>query len=633
MSYKHLDYRPEVDGLRALAILSVFIYHLNPSWLAGGFLGVDIFFVISGYLITRIITNEMASGQFSFKTFYQRRIKRIYPVFILVVALASIFSSMFFIRSEGELLRKTIELAPVFASNFYLAYRQGYWDMSANENPILHLWSLAVEEQYYLFFPIILFFAFKKTKNTAVFMKVVIGLFVFFMLTNFIPQTAYEKIGIYNIYYTSNLRFPELLVGSFIALLPRSSNQNKNTAISLISLFGLLLCLFLFNKDLPYLVGVAILLPCFLTASLIYSTQTSNIIKKVFSFKPMVWVGKLSYSLYLFHWLFIAIAHYITGTNTLSKNIVLFIIAATFICSIVSYYLLEQPLRKSKLNFKQAVILLYFIPSLSVIGYNIMAKKWVMERTNYANNEVAQDEVENALPTYLPTYLPPNIALIGDSHAGHLQPFLDYVGNKEGWKATFLEPEIRCYDLNAQEPLAKLSAEDKQLCQSQRLNDYSVIFVSMFYNLKRGTEPLPRITAREFKVENFDEKLKAMLVELAKTKKVYIFADIKVANRSPLRSLFLAKYGLDKFLDPLQELGNTTKTNEDLRQLVKDIPNVEFIDPTKYLPEGYLLNGRSLYIDQDHLSKFGSLQMGKNFAQQATLISEDVREKWLKTAK
>ena len=243
-----LAYRPEVDGLRALAVLSVFIYHLNENWLTGGFLGVDIFFVISGYLITRIITTEMASGHFSFKTFYQRRIKRIYPVFILTIALASIFSSLFFIRAEGELLRKTIELAPIFATNFYLAYRQGYWDMSANENPILHLWSLAVEEQYYLFFPIILFFAFKRAKQTAIFMKVVLALLVIFLLTNFLPQSAYEKVGIYNLYYTSNLRFPELLVGSFLVLLPASTHSVRNQILSVLSIIGLVFCLFFYQK-------------------------------------------------------------------------------------------------------------------------------------------------------------------------------------------------------------------------------------------------------------------------------------------------------------------------------------------------------------------------------------------------
>ena len=120
--------------------------------------------------------------------------------------------------------------------------------MSANENPILHLWSLAVEEQYYLFFPIILFFAFKRAKQTAIFMKVVLALLVIFLLTNFLPQSAYEKVGIYNLYYTSNLRFPELLVGSFLVLLPASTHSVRNQILSVLSIIGLVFCLFFYQK-------------------------------------------------------------------------------------------------------------------------------------------------------------------------------------------------------------------------------------------------------------------------------------------------------------------------------------------------------------------------------------------------
>lgn len=161
----NLTYRPEIDGLRAIAVLSVMIFHLNPQWLPGGFLGVDIFFVISGFLITKIITTEIEQGTFSFASFYNRRIKRIYPVFVLVLALASIFGFLFFLRYYAESLRKTIELAVVFLSNFYLSHKQGYFDLSVNQNPIVHIWSLAVEEQYYIFFPILLALAYKKKKK------------------------------------------------------------------------------------------------------------------------------------------------------------------------------------------------------------------------------------------------------------------------------------------------------------------------------------------------------------------------------------------------------------------------------------------------------------------------------------
>lgn len=147
-----LNYRPEIDGLRAIAVLSVILFHLNPTWLPGGFLGVDIFFVISGYLITSIITQEIQNNSFSYKDFYNRRIKRIYPVFILMLAIVSVIASLFFVHHEYEELRKTIKSAALLLSNFYLAHRQGYFDLSANENPILHIWSLASNITYSFLF-------------------------------------------------------------------------------------------------------------------------------------------------------------------------------------------------------------------------------------------------------------------------------------------------------------------------------------------------------------------------------------------------------------------------------------------------------------------------------------------------
>lgn len=189
-------YRPEIDGLRALAVLSVILFHLNSQWLTGGFLGVDIFFVISGYLITSIISREMLENKFTFHHFYRRRIQRIYPVFIVTLFLASIFATIFFIRSESELLRKTIELATVFSSNFYLSAHQGYWDLNSGENPIVHIWSLAVEEQYYLFFPIILYVALRYFKQQKSLFYTAFALFIFFLITALLPNTIYEHIGL-----------------------------------------------------------------------------------------------------------------------------------------------------------------------------------------------------------------------------------------------------------------------------------------------------------------------------------------------------------------------------------------------------------------------------------------------------
>lgn len=159
---KVLSYRPDIDTLRAIAVLSVVAFHIEKNWLPGGFLGVDIFFVISGFLITMIIHREMSQGIFSFKTFYIRRIKRILPAFFAVLTATLIGGFLLFTKDDFFLLWKSALAALGFASNLYFAKGQGYFDPAQEEKPLLHIWSLSVEEQYYFVFPILLLLVVRK---------------------------------------------------------------------------------------------------------------------------------------------------------------------------------------------------------------------------------------------------------------------------------------------------------------------------------------------------------------------------------------------------------------------------------------------------------------------------------------
>lgn len=361
-------YRPEIDGLRAVAVLSVIIFHLNNRWLPGGFLGVDIFFVISGFLITNIILSEIQNSSFSFRDFYTRRIKRIYPAFIAAVSLASVIASQIFLYEDFNQMRKTIELSTVFLSNIYLGFRLGYFDLSANENPVLHIWSLAVEEQYYLLYPLLLIFCYKKTKSLRVLRNISIILFLILTATSFLPSGFYTDIlNQPNTYYLSTLRFPELLVGSMLAVYGQTENGKQQTAnskqqtengkrqlLSLLCFGALLACLFVIDKHNLFIPGMTLLLPCLLAALLIRSMQYGTLPTRILSASPIVFVGKISYSLYLYHWIFIAFAHYITGDKQLGLPAVSAVAALTAGFSLLSYYLIEQPVRKRKMTFKKA---------------------------------------------------------------------------------------------------------------------------------------------------------------------------------------------------------------------------------------------------------------------------------------
>ena len=616
-----IKYRPEIDGLRAIAVISVIIYHLNENWLSGGFLGVDIFFVISGFLITGIIITEIQQNSFSLKQFYTRRIKRIYPAFITVMALVSFIASAIFIYNDFNKLRKTIELAIAFLSNFYLGLTQGYFDLSANENPVLHIWSLAVEEQYYLIFPLILILAYKKFREIKVLFIITLILFFILLATSFIPANFYKEVLHQpNIYYLSNLRFPELLVGSLLAIYhnlsaSKQASKQASNVIAILSTLLLFSCLFLMNNDIAFIPGITLILPCIFTALIIHTTSQNNIIKLCLSNKVIVFIGKISYSLYLYHWIFIAFAYYITGEKQINNQSIAIVIILTIIFSVLSYYLIEQPIRKSKLNFKQSFLYIYFIPSLLLLGFNLYKRQTI---------RAEKEHIEQSIPVSNENHYPAKVIILGDSHSSHLEAFLNYVGNKEGWKADIFKDKFECsFIVNEQYQL-------DPNCQSvwQKDSQYKAIFISAFYDLKMGGQPVPRFRPETFIEPDFKARFKNTVKQLAMQKPVYVFANNSSVSRSPLRGYLLENYGLEKYLTPIHRMGDIDASNKIIHDLVKDIPNVYWVDAQQYLPkDSVMAEGKYLYGDQDHLTNFGAYYMAKEFSKyQRVMTPEQVKK-------
>lgn len=616
-----IKYRPEIDGLRAIAVISVIIYHLNENWLSGGFLGVDIFFVISGFLITGIIITEIQQNSFSLKQFYTRRIKRIYPAFITVMALVSFIASVIFIYNDFNKLRKTIELAIAFLSNFYLGLTQGYFDLSANENPVLHIWSLAVEEQYYLIFPLILILAYKKFREVKVLFIITLILFFILLATSFVSANFYKEVLHQpNIYYLSNLRFPELLVGSLLAIYHNLSNKVQlskqvNNILAILSTLLLFSCLFLMNNNIAFIPGITLILPCIFTALIIHTTSQNNIVKLCLSNKAIVFIGKISYSLYLYHWIFIAFAYYITGEKQINNQSIAIVTVLTIIFSVLSYYLIEQPIRKSKLNFKQSFLYIYFIPSLLLLGFNLYKRQTI---------RAEKEHIEQSIPVSNENHYPAKVIILGDSHSSHLEAFLNYVGNKEGWKADIFKDKFECsFIVNEQYQL-------DPNCQSvwQKDSQYKAIFISAFYDLKMGGQPVPRFRPETFIEPDFKARFKNTVKQLAMQKPVYVFANNSSVSRSPLRGYLLENYGLEKYLTPIHRMGDIDASNKIIHDLVKDIPNVYWVDAQQYLPkDSVMAEGKYLYADQDHLTNFGAYYMAKEFSKyQRVMTPEQVKK-------
>lgn len=444
-----INYRPDIDGLRALAVISVIIFHINPKWLPSGFIGVDIFFVLSGYLITSIIYKEILENKFSFKEFYIRRIKRILPLFFTVLILGLLICWYVFLPQDIGGVVDSAAASIIFLANRYFArLKGGYFDIGASEIPFLHLWSLSIEEQFYFVFPIILLLIFKVSFLRNNKLKVLGGMILVLLLSSFIDL---KEMGIlkWDAYYLPHLRAGEMLVGSFLAVYVAEQKRecyiNKHNFILSVLLTVLLLgILFLENIfAYPLFPGILALLPCILVALLIYVNSDNNIIKKIFSYPPIVWIGKISYSLYLWHWIILAIIRYVTQENELSTEWIFISIVLMFILSVFSYYLVENPIRKSSFNFSKSVISFYILPSIIVFTIIYSIKEYpsqIITKNLLYPDDICHNNINgNCIKGDLSKK--PQVLVVGSSHVGQLNSFIDKVGKKEGWSAVVISSD------------------------------------------------------------------------------------------------------------------------------------------------------------------------------------------------
>ncbi|HHF6941580.1 TPA: acyltransferase family protein [Haemophilus influenzae] len=369
------------------------------------------------------------------------------------------------------------------------------------------------------------------------------------------------------------------------------------------------------HNNIAFIPGVTLILPCIFTALIIHTTSQNNIIKLCLSNKVIVFIGKISYSLYLYHWIFIAFAYYITGEKQINNQSIAIVTVLTIIFSVLSYYLIEQPIRKSKLNFKQSFLYIYFIPSLLLLGFNLY-KRQIMR--------VEQKHIEQESPISNENHYPAKVIILGDSHSSHLEAFLNYVGNKEGWKADIFKDKFECsFIVNNKYQL-------DPNCQSvwQKDSQYKAIFISAFYDLKMGGQPVPRFRPETFIEPDFKARFKETVKQLAIQKPVYVFANNSSVSRSPLRGYLLENYGLEKYLTPIHRMGDIDASNKIIHDLIKDIPNVYWVDAQQYLPkDSVMAEGKYLYGDQDHLTNFGAYYMAKEFSKyQRVMTPEQVKK-------
>ena len=345
------NYRPDIDGLRAVAVLSVIFFHSGIPLFSGGYVGVDIFFIISGYLITTIIVREIANNNFSISKFYERRFRRILPA-LTVVIVTTLSIGLLLLTPDGVIsLGKSAIATTLFSSNILFYFESGYFDSAADMKPLLHTWSLAVEEQYYIFFPLLLIFIAKvDTKHYLKWFLIlgILSLAACLILTKLYPSIAF---------YWIPTRAWELFIGSILALhvIPTPNKRILREIYSLVGITMIMYSVFQYSSETSF-PGIAAILPTVGTALIILAgTGGPSLVSIGLSLRPVVFIGLISYSLYLWHWPIIVYTKTF-AIKELTEPMVIMMLALTFVLSILSWKYVESPFRrKSLLSNRKAI--------------------------------------------------------------------------------------------------------------------------------------------------------------------------------------------------------------------------------------------------------------------------------------
>ena len=417
------EYRTEIDGLRALAVLPVISFHAGFDIFSGGFVGVDIFFVISGYLITTIIIKDLDNNTFSFKKFYERRARRIFPALIFVILISSIISFIFLTRSELASYFKSVVATLLFFSNLYFYKTTPYFRSESDLEPLLHTWSLSIEEQFYIIFPITLLL-FHKFFKRYIFLMLIFGFAASLFICQFL---ALKTGGTLNFYFTFS-RVWELALGAICAYMIIYKNLSFSILIkNLFSIAGIVLIvfsIFFFNRQTVF-PSFYTLVPTIGSALIILFASKETLVNKILSIKFFVSIGLISYSLYLWHQPLLAFGRIFFDDLSIIHKLILIFLAV--LMSIFSYFFIETTFRdKNKIDFKiffrAGYISTIFLLVFSYISYNffsfknsteaLLAKLLVNNNAVYATKMDERLFVKNRI---IYENLKPKVLIIGSS--------------------------------------------------------------------------------------------------------------------------------------------------------------------------------------------------------------------------
>ena len=644
------NYRPEIDGLRAIAILPVIFFHAHIPLFSNGFMGVDIFFVISGYLISSIIFKQLEGGNFSFLNFYQRRVYRILPALLIMIFCVLLASLLLLNPNEIKQLTLTVFSSIFFYSNYYFYGTLNYFSAQTEFFPLIHTWSLSIEEQFYLVFPFLSFLLFRK--NLILFFKFIL---IFFMIYSFVSMIKISITSIEgNYFYSTMIRSWELLLGVSAAIIHHKIKQNKLTTV--LSFFGFILILVGFClKSNNYLYpNLYTLFPTIGTFFIILFSKPDTLTTKILSYQIIVLIGLISYSLYLWHQPIFALYRNFNLTPLAPLDIFILIVSI-FLISFISYKFIEKPFRQKKINHSGKILLVMIMLNLMIAVLILMNNG---EIRKYSSNEKDMIElidkhksineekyVEKHMRCYdlytkdisaesiltnnknngcetITNNNFPTIVLIGDSHAAYLghHSFERYLKNE---KLNYIQ-----FTFSRCAPLVKNKSDICNKINNYVKNKLEEIKPDIIFNFNT-------FRIKEY-AQNESQFIEEHIEELSKlrnhTKKVYLIGQIPTYHPSlPKKLLSMQSKNYKKFISIDEVEKSALQANKETESEIRKYKQIEFVSLIDLFCKNNLCQiasdnnlKESIYIfDYGHLTDKGAKHIYK---QKIYPLIKDIKE-------